>query len=139
MTTKKQLWHAWKQALEQPTTDDARRFIGWYRNLYERKTDNAAYILKAVCQVYKTTLEDLAGPSRYRPLPEARHVFFYVAMQDGKTPPAEIGLRCRRHRTSVQTAITPSRPDSIPSRMMYDADLRTKIAEVRRIAVEMDS
>ena len=89
-----------------------------------------------VCDEYEVSVLDLKSKSRIRPLPEARHVYFYLAKKYTKKTARQITCRLNRDRSLVPFVYNKNQPNSIVSKILFDGDLRTKIDAIERMIVE---
>lgn len=58
-------------------------------------------IARAVARVYDIAPEDLKTPSRFPPLPEAKHVAFWLSHRIGGISITQTGRRFSHHHTTV--------------------------------------
>ena len=129
---KKQLWQAYCAALgRKPKLSDGKNFHRWYVEMYQydptiESTEDA------VCKVFDVGMTDIRGKRRYRNIVDARHMLFYALYEMGYGP-TFIGKKYGYDHTTV-CFVYGGQPGSMPNKMKYDGDLRTKYQEVRRLA-----
>ena len=87
---------------------------------------NAVQVIEACAREYGVTVEQVMGRSRFRPIPDARHLAFYLLYEGGGHTYAGIARMFRREHTGIMHGV-----DKVRGLMRRDVETCQKARAVK--------